>query len=189
MWEILLSTPRRMYCTNQEGLAKQGLHFENWMPRTTLHTCYCLWSAQVYLWSTGWGIFNAIGDLIEVILERKIGEWQYFITMRHKSFNTVANWILLNIRKLPLNVSGQKPDWGQCGKNGHLSAVCPQNGKNVESTQNQRLIPSKETNENKDQENGVILPDAALKRTEKSEDDWRSRKTTKIHQLSFKSQD
>lgn len=65
------------------------------------------------------------GELVEIYLKKKLGEWKYHLLLSSDHFNKIANWITINGRRVAVIVSGSKLSCWHCGETGHLSAAYP----------------------------------------------------------------
>lgn len=135
------------------GICKTGKVYKELNIKDNEIHMLLLMKCSFYHWSTCRGISDMLrrfdrGDC------RKIGEYQYYVMMSHKSFNAVPNWSHLNGKNCHI-VSGRKPASWQCRHNDHLSGVWSKKERGMQNTQSHSPLQPNETNKtsnNKDQE-------------------------------------
>ena len=63
------------------------------------------------------------GDIVSATHNRMLREWRFDIILDVKTYS-IPNWLDMEVRRLPVIVSGRKPVCWRCDEIGHLSAVC-----------------------------------------------------------------
>lgn len=117
MWEILLASPEDCITLIEREL-------QNKERQSTKDCIIFVWQCMKYFISgqqVEWSLLQH-REISEIILDKMV--WRFHFMVNHKFFNTIPNWIDINVQKLPVIVSERKPVCWHCAEAGHLSAVC-----------------------------------------------------------------